>query len=125
MAIKGNPVGNPITRDRIHLLSLSINQDAGTLKPKRLTMITKLYGMDGDVKVFDNSEIKTNIKDFESLMIEMLIASGVAPQDIPAAVNQARIDATTMNIVDCFAAFEHGIGLVLKHLNQFDYTETI
>lgn len=124
MAIKGNAAKPAITFDRLHVYSFALNQSTDTNANKKIDLVCKMYGKTGEEKVFENEDIRVTIGNFDALMMEMLVASGIAPEDIPATIATARANAASMNIADAFAAFEQGIGLVMKHKGKFDFTNT-
>ena len=121
MTIKGNSIGT-VVFDKLFLKSFSFTQNIATNALKRVDFITKIYGEKDGEKVFDNKDTLLSIKDFDGVMVEMLIADGIAPEDIPAHVAAAKVAAADMSIAEVMAAFRVGVAKVLKHFGKFDYT---
>ena len=113
--------GKSLTLDSVHLKSLTITQQTLTNAKKRLDLVCKRYGSLDGKKVFDNNEISFTNIDFDGYIIKDLLKSGKTPEEIPTYLKEIKDEVKTFDLAKVMIAVEHGIGLLLKDLDLFDY----
>lgn len=121
MVIKSNG-GETVTFNKLHLKSFSITQAESDSAPKRVVSTALTYGEDSNgSKQFNSKQLNIDIADFDTMVVEMLVADGVSPANIAAHLAAAKASVSSMDIAECMYAFERAYGLVFKHKNLFNF----
>ena len=125
MAIKGEQVVGLVQMDSLHIQHFALSYANREGAKQKVTSVGYPYGTSEEgEKIFSPEQLRWDTDDMQAEVVKMAIDSGIAPEDVPAAIDAARASVQGMDPLTAFAAFEYAMGILYKHFGLFNFTGT-